>query len=177
MNLEMHTTFRVCRLSGCLLTQKKIDYSGGLPTNFEAFLMIEPPRTGGNNKHHFGEITTDAMGAQIPIAQIIVNKGADYLFPFKGNQGNTEKEVRDHFKIALRQVDLKKAKGWSSSQDHEIAHGRDTTRTVLCPTNLTSLVPEIQDHRPELKSLIMVETDTTIVSTGKERKKERHCYF
>lgn len=34
----------------------KIDYSGGLPTNFEAFLVIEDPRTGGNKKHHFGEI-------------------------------------------------------------------------------------------------------------------------
>ena len=293
----------------------KIDYSGGLPAGFEDFLVIEDPRTGGNKKHHFGEIlfmvvtatlcgmngfaeveefclediewfqkwltlpngvpraqtfsnvfqiidpdlfnrcliehlsslspalasqiiavdgkclrgshelsknaahavsawaadtgvtlaqefvskksneitaipklleqldleghlvTTDTMGAQIPIAQTIVDKGADYLFSLKGNQGNTEKEVRDHFEIALRQLDLKTAKGWSTFQDHEIAHGRDTRRTVLCTTNLTSLVPEIRDRWPQLKSLIMVETDTKIVSTGKERKKECRCYF
>ena len=34
----------------------KIDYSGGLPTNFDSFSVIEDPRTGGNKKHHFGEI-------------------------------------------------------------------------------------------------------------------------
>lgn len=34
----------------------KINYSGGLPTGFESFLIIEDPRTGGNKKHHFGEV-------------------------------------------------------------------------------------------------------------------------
>jgi len=45
-------------------------------------------------------VTIDAMGAQIPIAQTIVDKGADYLFSLKGNQGNTEKEVRDRERSA-----------------------------------------------------------------------------
>ena len=34
----------------------KIDYSAGLPDGFEAFIIIEDPRTGGNKKHHFGEV-------------------------------------------------------------------------------------------------------------------------
>ena len=34
----------------------KIDYSGGLPPFLHAFDNLEDPRTGGNTKHHFGEI-------------------------------------------------------------------------------------------------------------------------
>jgi hypothetical protein len=34
----------------------KTDYTGGLPAGFESFLVIEDPRTGGNKKHHFGEV-------------------------------------------------------------------------------------------------------------------------
>ena len=34
----------------------KIDFSGGLPDGFEAFSILEDPRTGGNKKHHFGEV-------------------------------------------------------------------------------------------------------------------------
>ena len=34
----------------------KIDYSRGLPEGFKPFLIIEHPRTGGNKKHHFGEV-------------------------------------------------------------------------------------------------------------------------
>ena len=34
----------------------KIDYSSGLPDGFEAFLVLEDPPTGGNKKHHFGEV-------------------------------------------------------------------------------------------------------------------------
>jgi predicted transposase YbfD/YdcC len=34
----------------------KTDYSGSFPAGFEAFAPIEDPRTGGNTRHHFGEI-------------------------------------------------------------------------------------------------------------------------
>ena len=34
----------------------EIDYSGGFPIGFEHFVVIEDPRTGGNKKHHFGEM-------------------------------------------------------------------------------------------------------------------------
>ncbi len=34
----------------------KIDYSGGFPTFFTSFEILEDPRTGGNTKHHFGEV-------------------------------------------------------------------------------------------------------------------------
>jgi len=36
---------------------------------------------------------------------------------------------------------------------------------------------EIRERWPELKSLVVVETDTTIVTTGKKRKRERGYYL
>jgi len=293
----------------------KTDYSGGLPSGFESFLVIEDPRTGGNKKHHFGEVlfmvvtgvlcgmngfadieefcnedlewiqqwielphgvpraqtfsnifglidpdefnrclvehlstlyftlaaqviavdgkalrgshelkkgmdhavsawaadtgvtlaqefvsdksneitaipkllaqldikghivTIDAMGTQVPIAKQIVDAGADYILALKGNQGNSHKEVIDHFDFALRHFDLEKTKGWSVSQETEKAHGRHTTRTVLSTTNLISLDQETRTRWAGLKSLVVVETDTTIVATGKKRKRERRYYL
>mgnify|MGYP002642159152 CR=1 FL=1 len=43
----------------------KIDYSGGLPKRFEAFQVIEDPRTGGNTRHHFGEILFMVVSAML----------------------------------------------------------------------------------------------------------------
>lgn len=122
-------------------------------------------------------ITIDAMGTHVPIAQQIVEAGADYILALKGNQGNSHKEVIDYFDIALRHFDLKKAKGWSVSQETEKSHGRHTTRTVLSATNLISMDTEIRERWPELKSLVVIETDTTIVATGKKRKRERRYYL
>ena len=34
----------------------KVDYSGGFPPFFHSFEQLEDPRSGGNTKHHFGEI-------------------------------------------------------------------------------------------------------------------------
>ncbi len=293
----------------------KIDYSGGLPDGFESFLVLEDPRTGGNKKHHFGEIlfmvvtgvlcgmngfadieefcnediewfqkwiklpngvpraqtfsnifaiidpeqfkdcltahlqslyfslaiqviavdgkalrgshelkkgmnhavsawaadtgvtlaqefvddksseitaipkllaqldltghtvTIDAMGTQVPIAQLIVDAGAFYILALKGNQGNTHKEIIDHFEIAVHHLDLKKAKGWSISQETEKSHGRLTTRTVLSTNNLTALDPEIKTRWPELTTLIAVISETTEVSKNKKRRKECRYYL
>ncbi len=43
----------------------KIDYSGGFPAGFEHFVVIEDPRTGGNKKHHFGEMIFVAVSSLI----------------------------------------------------------------------------------------------------------------
>lgn len=293
----------------------KIDYSGGLPTGFESFQIIEDPRTGGNKKHHFGEVlfmvvtatlcgmdgfadiedfcnediewfrkwvelpngvpraqtfsnifalidpelfnrclvehlstlylalaaqviavdgkslrgsselskgmdhavsawaadagvtiaqeyvseksneitaiprlldqldleghivTIDAMGTQVHIAQQIVDAGADYILALKGNQGDSHKEVIDYFDMALRHFDLSKASGWTVDQDTEKAHGRHTTRTVLSASNLDTLDSGVRQRWPELKSLVVVETDTTEIPSGRKRKRERRYYL
>ena len=43
----------------------KLDYSGGLPAGFENFIVIEDPRSGGNKRHHFGEIIFIAVSALV----------------------------------------------------------------------------------------------------------------
>ena len=122
-------------------------------------------------------VTIDAMGTHTHIAGQIVGKGGDYLLALKGNQGNLHKEAIDHFHFALRQLDLSKASGWSVSQDHEKAHGRITTRTVVTTTNLNWMATDIRGRWPRLASLSAVETDTVEVSTGKRRKRERRYYL
>ena len=122
-------------------------------------------------------VTLDAMGTQVKIARQIIQAGADYILALKGNQGDLHKEVTDHFEIALRHLDLKKAKDWNTSQETEKAHGRHTTRTVLSTTNLAALDPIMSARWTGLTSLIAVETETTIISTGKKRKRERRYYL
>lgn len=43
----------------------KIDYSTGFPDGFDHFVIIEDPRTGGNKKHHFGELIFIAVSALV----------------------------------------------------------------------------------------------------------------
>ncbi len=43
----------------------KIDYTGGHPLGFERFTIIEDPRTGGNKKHHFGELLFIAVSSLV----------------------------------------------------------------------------------------------------------------
>ncbi len=47
-------------------------------------------------------VTIDAMGCQRKIAQIIIDKEADYVLALKGNQGNLHKEVRVFFDKAFK---------------------------------------------------------------------------
>jgi predicted transposase YbfD/YdcC len=45
-------------------------------------------------------VSIDAMGTQVAIADKIIEHGADYLLPLKGNQPTLEKEVEDYFRTA-----------------------------------------------------------------------------
>ena len=118
------------------------------------------------------------MGTQVEIAEQIISQGGDYVLALKGNQGNTHKEVKDHFDFALRQLDLKQAKGWSHhTAEPEKSHGRNTQRTVLATSSLDSLGAGIKARWKGLNSLIVVETESEVLSTGKKRKKERRYYL
>ena len=43
----------------------KIDYTGGFPLGFDHFTIIEDPRTGGNCRHHFGEMIFIAVSSLV----------------------------------------------------------------------------------------------------------------
>ena len=57
-----------------------------------------------------------------------------------------------------------------------ISHPK-STRTLLSTPNLIALHPKIRQRWASLTSLIVVETDTIIVTTGKKRIKERRYYL
>ena len=66
-------------------------------------------------------VTIDAMGTQVEIADKIVELGADYLLPLKGNQPTMEAEVVDYFKTAPQDELVTKT-------TVEKGHGRIETR-------------------------------------------------
>lgn len=122
-------------------------------------------------------ITIDAMGTQVEIAQAITDKGGDYILALKGNQGNLHKEVIDHIEFALRQLDLKTAKGWTVASESEKGHGRLTKRSLIASSSLSALDSELCSRWPKLASIIVVENETTEMPSGKERKPERRYYI
>jgi len=121
-------------------------------------------------------ITLDAMGTQREFAKKITAQKAHYLFALKGNQGSLHKEAIDHFHFALRHLKLESAKGWSIHQDHQKAHDRDTLCSIVATDKLDWMDPEIRDQWPGLRSLIVIENQTTERASGKQRRRERRYY-
>lgn len=122
-------------------------------------------------------ITIDAMGTQRAFARKIIHQNADYLFALKGNQGKLHKETIDHFHFALRHLKLATAKGWSIHQDSQTAHGRQTLCSVVATEKLDWMNNEIRSQWPGLRSLIVVENQTTNTTTGRERQAEKRYYL
>ena len=125
-------------------------------------------------------VTIDAMGTQREFAQKITAQKGHYLFALKGNQSRLHKEAIDHFHFALRHLDLESAitqGGWSLHQKREKGHGRDTLSTLLATDKLGWMDREIHDQWPGLRSLIIVENETTECSTGKKRLPDRRYYL
>ena len=52
----MYPLYGMCKLIECLETLTKLTTPAACLKDFESFLLIEDPRTGGNKKHHFGEV-------------------------------------------------------------------------------------------------------------------------
>lgn len=71
-------------------------------------------------------ITMGAMGCQKKIAQLIVEKKADYVLSLKGNQGNLHNDVSTYFKSSLSPE--------AAVITFDAGHGRIETRSV-CVTD------------------------------------------
>lgn len=76
-------------------------------------------------------ITIDAMGCQYAIANQIVEKGGDYIFSLKGNQGN----LSDDVDLYMQDVE-NTGKQISSYTDVDKGHGRIETRTCVVSHNV-----------------------------------------
>lgn len=107
-------------------------------------------------------VTIDAMGTQKEIAELICEKGADYVLALKNNQPNLKAEVEGIFEAeCAAQKEEQKLKKQSSPkaadvfETSESGHGREETRRVYsleAPEWLRG-----KEQWSHLSSLIMVE--------------------
>jgi predicted transposase YbfD/YdcC len=67
-------------------------------------------------------VTIDAMGCQFTIANQIIEKGGNYIFSLKGNQGNLSEDVVTYFD------DKESVHTMASHVDYDKGHGRIETR-------------------------------------------------
>jgi len=80
-------------------------------------------------------VTIDAMGAQFEIANKILEFGADYLLPLKGNQPTLEADVVDYFRTAP-------VSELTSKTTVEKGHGRIETRIFTASRKVDFLASE-----------------------------------
>ena len=112
-------------------------------------------------------ITIDAMGCQRDIAQLIVNKKADYIFSLKGNQGTLRDDVELFFKeqLSVNYVDTTV----SCHERVEKSHGRIKVRKITVCTDISWLQ---QRHKwPGLTSSIMVEYDWEVAGNTRHERR------
>ena len=122
-------------------------------------------------------VTIDAMGTQKKFAEKIIAKRGDYLFALKGNQQALHQEAIDHFHLSLRHLQLENAPGWSLHQDYETDHGRQTLCSIVATDHLDWMDPGIRGKWAGLKSLIIVENQTTEKASGAKRRPEKRYYL
>jgi len=81
-------------------------------------------------------VTMDAMGCQVQTAQLILDKGADYVLALKGNQGCTHAEVKELFaEIQGREREFHDVKVTTFRQSGS-GHGREETREYFLATRI-----------------------------------------
>lgn len=107
-------------------------------------------------------VTIDAMGCQKDVAAKIIEKEADYLLALKGNQGNLLEQVEDSFRF-LPTV--------SVDEQLDAGHGRVETRRCSVISDLSMV--EARGEWVALRSLIKIESERYIKTTGKTEKQTR----
>lgn len=112
-------------------------------------------------------VTIDAMGCQTEIAAKIVDSGADYVLAVKGNQPTLHEGIAEFFEDHVED-DFARQKV-SRHRTHEVAHGREETRSYyVCP------VPKSLPDRQRWKKLAAIGlTINDTVRDGKEANEVR----
>jgi len=104
-------------------------------------------------------VTIDAMGCQkgcqVDIANKIIDKGGQYIFALKGNQGSLSEDVREYFEDEILTKDM------MCFTSYDKGHGRIETRTC----RILNDVQWLQDRHPHwssIKSIICIESQRCI---------------
>jgi predicted transposase YbfD/YdcC len=108
-------------------------------------------------------VTIDAMGCQRIIASAIVAKEADYILALKGNQGELHEQVQESFRFI---------KANSVSEERDLGHGRIEKRVCSVINDLSMI--EQKDHWEGLRSIVKIEAERYIKSTGETEHEMRY---
>ncbi|GHU71241.1 hypothetical protein FACS1894184_17770 [Clostridia bacterium] len=112
-------------------------------------------------------VTIDAMGTQTKIAKAIIEQGAEYVLPVKGNQENMEKDIKLFFDNEPEISDR--------AQTQEKGHGRIETRECTISKDIEWLDPE--KEWASLAGIAKITSHVTDLSTGKETSAEQYLIF
>lgn len=148
-------------MNGCVLAQTKVDEKSNEITAVPKLLEIL--------ELEGCIVTMDAMGCQKKHAEQIINKGGDYIFALKGNQGNFHQEVADYCQDAINcsfdGVEVSKLR------TVEKDHGRVETREYYLIKDLSW-----SKNAKKWKGIKSIGIATTTRNTQKEKTKETRFF-
>lgn len=98
-------------------------------------------------------VTIDAMGCQTAIAEKIIDKGGDYVFALKGNQGTLLEDVRLFLEAEVAKKTSQAIE--DRSEDVDCGHGRIETRKCFISGQVDWLIQK--EKWKGLKSIAMIE--------------------
>lgn len=131
----------------------KVDYSGGFPNEFERFVILEDPRSGGHQKHHFGEMIFIAVSALVCGVQ-----------SFSGV-------------IEFAHIHETWLKKWIT-----LPNGIPVKQTMINlfslmnPNQFSQCITEhLKDLQPELAKQLIAVDGKTIRGSGKTNSEQQHC--
>lgn len=131
----------------------KTDYSGSFPVGFDQFVVIEDPRSGGNKKHHFGEMIFIAVSSLICGVQ-----------SFSGM-------------IEFAHIHRQWLEKWIS-----LPNGIPVQQTMInlfCLINPSEfsqcIIAHLREQHPELAQQLIAVDGKTIRGSGKSHHEQQHC--
>ncbi len=107
-------------------------------------------------------VTIDAMGCQYAIANKIVDKGGDYIFSLKGNQGSLSENV----KLFMNTPSIKNS--CLTSTDYDKGHGRLETRICFVSNDVEWLRKEHKNWNT-IQSIIRVDSTREVTERGNKK--------
>ena len=151
----LHTVSAYDTGSHVVFGQEKVDSKSNEITAIPALLDVMDIKN--------AVITIDAMGCQFLIADIIVNKGADYVLSLKGNQGSLQEDVK---------LFLDNSTTLETFTHCDAGHGRIEQRTISLAQDVAWLKPRHEKWNT-IQTLIKIESTREI----KDKKTTETRYY
>jgi predicted transposase YbfD/YdcC len=108
-------------------------------------------------------VTIDAIGCQKNIAEMIIERKADYILQVKDNQKNLHEQIKKVFTTTTIKDQFVK---------HDLGHGRIEKRTCKVINDLTFL--DGKEGWKNLKTVIEIESEVENKKTGVKSHAKRH---